>query len=108
MAENNNTTVKATPAAGPVGYRRPPTGAQFRPGQSGNPEGYDQRAGPIPLTSPKKLNNETFLVRQGNKSRHMPALEAIFLFAGGEGRQRGYGIKLCHYRNFLIHGLHHR
>ena len=76
MAADNK--AKTAPLDGAsAGYKRPPPSGQFRPGRSGNPKGRP-KGRPNMASLTKKLNNEPVLIRQGNKRRHVPALEAIW------------------------------
>ncbi len=59
-----------------VGYGRPPTHGQFRPGQSGNPRGRPK--GAMSLTSLiTKVMNEKVVVHEGGRRRKITKAEAI-------------------------------
>lgn len=73
-----------------VGYKRPPVTGQFKKGHSGNPRGRP-RGRPNVATLHKALFNEPIKLREGGKSRTVPAGEAIFLLQAaqaGQGDQR--------------------
>jgi hypothetical protein len=60
-----------------VGFGRPPAQTRFKPGQSGNPKGR-----PVGRSNAKttiaRVINETIPVREGQKTRNMTKLEAMF------------------------------
>jgi hypothetical protein len=66
-----------------VGYGRPPKAHRFKPGQSGNPSG--RRKGAKSETAIlREILSRKVTVRQGNKARRIPLLEAILLKSAEE------------------------
>jgi hypothetical protein len=60
-----------------VGYGRPPVHTRFRPGTSGNPKGH--RTGrPNAKTTIERILNEKVIIREGEKTRTISKLEAVF------------------------------
>jgi hypothetical protein len=66
-----------------VGYGRPPKAHQFKPGQSGNPEGK-RKGAKSEATLLREILGRKVTVRQGDKARKIPLLEAILLKAAEE------------------------
>ena len=77
MPSNSNTQNGNPADDAAVGYRRPPVRGQFKRGQSGNPKGRP-KGRPNVSTLTKALFNEPVPVREGGKTRRMPACEAMF------------------------------
>jgi Family of unknown function (DUF5681) len=70
-------------APDPVGYRRPPKHAQFKPGQSGNPRG--RPAGVKSLSDiVRKIVGQKVTITENGRMRRISRLEAILLRAAGE------------------------
>lgn len=66
-----------------VGYRRPPKGSQFKPGQSGNPRG--RPPGVKSLSDiVRKIVGQKVTITENGRTRRVPRLEAILLRAAGE------------------------
>jgi hypothetical protein len=84
MSETGNET-KA------VGYKHPPKQHQFKPGQSGNPKGRP-KASFSAKTIVERVAREPISIRQGEKTRTMPLLQAVILAQarnGAKGDPRG-------------------
>src|SRR4051794_35834308 len=77
MADNTKKAADSAVVQGDVGYKRPPVGRRFKPGQSGNRSGRP-KGRPNSATLIKALFNEPVAVREGGRVRHMPTGEAIF------------------------------
>jgi hypothetical protein len=59
-----------------VGYGSPPVATRFKPGKSGNPRGRPR--GTVNLaTALAKVYTDTLTVREGDKKRRLPRLEAL-------------------------------
>ena len=70
-----------------VGYKRPPATGQFKKGTSGNPKGR-RKGSPNVANLTKAAFNQPVTVREGGKTRVMPAAEAIIrslVAKGGQG-----------------------
>ncbi len=61
-----------------TGYRRPPVETQFKPGQSGNPMGRPKGSKNL-RNAVEKMFTDTMTIREGNKVRRVPRLEAVLL-----------------------------
>jgi Family of unknown function (DUF5681) len=59
-----------------IGYKKPPSHTQFRPGQSGNPKGRPKHAATLPDVFSKELRTRVPIVTNG-KRRKVSMLEAI-------------------------------
>jgi hypothetical protein len=59
-----------------VGYGRPPTHSQFKPGQSGNPKGRLPRTRNL-KTVVQQVVEEQIQLREGGKSKRMSKFEAL-------------------------------
>jgi hypothetical protein len=80
-----------------VGFGRPPTQTRFKPGQSGNPNGRPVGR-PNAKTTIARVINETIPVREGQKTRNMTKLEAMFqahTMKAVKGDARSAGIVLA-------------
>ena len=62
----------------PVGYRRPPRGRPFRPGQSGNPNGRPRRARTLAKALARALDKEIEATEDG-RPRSVTKLEAAMI-----------------------------
>lgn len=60
-----------------VGYGRPPTHTQFKPGQSGNPKGRSAQS-PNLATIVRQVLGEQTPIRIGGRVRRMSKIEALF------------------------------
>ena len=67
-----------------VGYKQPPADKQFKKGKSGNPRGRPKQNEGVPAADPSifefladKETHRKITVREGNKSRRMPAFQAM-------------------------------
>ena len=60
-----------------VGYGRPPTHTQFKPGQSGNPKGRSPQSTNL-ATIVKQVLGEHTPIRTGGRVRQMSKIEALF------------------------------
>jgi len=69
-----------------LGYKRPPVTARFKRGKSGNRKGRPTGR-PNLATLTKAIFNQTVLVREGDKTRHMPVCEAIVRSLVGKAGQ---------------------
>src|SRR4051794_3516641 len=59
-----------------VGYGSPPVATRFKPGKTGNPRGRPR--GTVNLaTALAKVYTDTLTVREGDKKRRLPRLEAL-------------------------------
>jgi tetratricopeptide (TPR) repeat protein len=70
-----------------VGYKHPPATGQFKKGTSGNPKGR-RKGSPNVANLTKAALNQPVTVREGGKTRVMPAAEAIIrslVAKGGQG-----------------------
>jgi hypothetical protein len=61
-----------------VGYGRPPRAYQFKPGQSGNPSGR-RKGTKSEATILREILSRKITIRQGDKARRVPLLEAVLL-----------------------------
>src|ERR1700733_181092 len=52
-----------------VGYKKPPRHAQFRPGQSGNPEGRPKKVASLPDIFSKELRARVPIVSNGKRTK---------------------------------------
>jgi Family of unknown function (DUF5681) len=68
-------TNKAAEGDEPVGYRRPPIGTRFRPGQSGNPRGRPKGARNLSTVVAAALG-ERVAVTENGRRRRITKLEA--------------------------------
>jgi Family of unknown function (DUF5681) len=59
-----------------VGYGRPPEHTRFKPGRSGNPKGRPKRHCNL-RTIVEDILNEQIRIREGERTRDMPRLEAL-------------------------------
>jgi Family of unknown function (DUF5681) len=59
-----------------VGYKQPPPQTQFKPGQSGNPQGRPKRAAVLPDVIAKELRKRVPIVSNGKRQK-VSMLEAI-------------------------------
>jgi hypothetical protein len=59
-----------------VGFRRPPLHSRFKPGQSGNPRGRAKQSQNL-RTIVKQVSNEQIQIREGDRPRRMPRMEAL-------------------------------
>ena len=59
-----------------VGYGRPPLHSRFKPGQSGNPRGRAKQSQNL-RTIVKQVSNEQIQIREGDRPRRMPRIEAL-------------------------------
>ena len=59
-----------------VGYGRPPEHTRFKPGRSGNPKGRPKRHRNL-RTIVEDILNEQIRIREGERTRDMPRLEAL-------------------------------
>jgi Family of unknown function (DUF5681) len=59
-----------------VGYGRPPLHSRFKPGQSGNPRGRAKQSQNL-RTIVKLVSNEQIQIREGDRPRRMPRIEAL-------------------------------
>src|ERR1017187_9898279 len=57
-----------------IGYGKPPTSTQFRPGQSGNPKGRPKAANSL-VSLIHTACNETVRVKEGNRYRRISKME---------------------------------
>jgi hypothetical protein len=104
-----------------VGYGRPPKHAQFKPGQSGNPQGRSPQTRNF-KTMVKKVVEEQVQLREGGKVRRMPKIEALFrtvmsrAFKGDPKfvasflvilKQSGYGADATEVSTELLQGVDH-
>ncbi len=65
-------------AAYEVGYKRPPTGTQFKPGQSGNPTGKAKKLKPRNISRDvQSVFTRQIAVRDGNQTRQVPVIVAL-------------------------------
>jgi hypothetical protein len=62
----------------PVGYRRPPKEAQFKPGRSGNPTGRP-RGTRSPAAIFQAIIEKKVPVTENGRTRNIPVLEVAFL-----------------------------
>jgi hypothetical protein len=67
----------AKPTDYAVGYRRPPTASQFRPGKSGNPKGRPKGSRPVGAVL-RDVIRQTITVTENGKTRRIPVLEVMF------------------------------
>jgi hypothetical protein len=61
-----------------IGYGKPPTHTQFRPGQTGNPKGRRRRQRNVRTVVEETLN-QRITVREGERSRTLTKREALIL-----------------------------
>ena len=59
-----------------VGFGRPPLHSRFKPGQSGNPKGRPKQSQNL-RTIVKQVSNEQIQIREGDRPRRMPRMEAL-------------------------------
>jgi Family of unknown function (DUF5681) len=59
-----------------VGYGRPPLHSRFKRGQSGNPRGRTKQSRNL-RTIVKQVSNEQVQIREGDRPRRMPRMEAL-------------------------------
>jgi hypothetical protein len=78
MAEINDVVeqVSESVANYEVGYRRPPKNSQFKPGQSGNPQGRRKVSGNI-WNEARTAFSRTIRVKEGNTTKEVTAAEAF-------------------------------
>ena len=74
-----------TPTSGSyeVGYGRPPTKSQFRPGQSGNPKGRPRGANGEGTIFRQVISTKVSMSVRG-KVRQVPLLEAVWMRIAGD------------------------
>src|SRR2546421_353797 len=80
LRERRSLDLKATAkrSAHEVGYGNPPQAHQFKPGQSGNPQGRPKGA-KNEATILRELLNRKIQIREGERMRKITILEAILL-----------------------------
>jgi Family of unknown function (DUF5681) len=80
VPERRSLRIKAKPkrSAHEVGYGNPPQAHQFKPGQSGNPQGRPKGA-KNETTILRELLNRKIQIREGERMRKITILEAILL-----------------------------
>jgi hypothetical protein len=81
-----------------VGYCRPPTHSRFKKGKSGNPGGRPRGQANAKTTVARVLN-EKVLVREGQETRSIIKLEAMFqahINKAIKGDPRSFGYVLAH------------
>jgi hypothetical protein len=61
-----------------VGYRRPPTKTQFKPGKSGNPKGRPKGSRPVGALLQDIIQRQVSVTENG-KTRRLPAIEVMLL-----------------------------
>jgi hypothetical protein len=76
-----------------VGFGRPPSQTRFKPGQSGNPKGRPVGRSNAKTTMARVIN-ESIPVREGQRTRNMTKLEAMFHMKAVKGDARSAGIVL--------------
>lgn len=59
-----------------VGYGKPPSANQFKPGKSGNPKGRPKGSSNV-ANALKELFTGSIAIREGNRIRHISRLEAL-------------------------------
>jgi hypothetical protein len=70
------TTDKNDSSGSPVGYKKPPRHAQFKPGQSGNPKGRPKKVATLPDIFSRELRAQVSILSNG-KRKKVPMLVAI-------------------------------
>ena len=77
MSDDIESANGETPAPGSAtGYRRPPMHTRFKPGQSGNPKGRPKGSRGL-KTVVQQVLAETVTIREGEKTRRIPMLQAM-------------------------------
>jgi hypothetical protein len=71
-----------------VGYGKPPKHSQFKPGQSGNPNGRPKREVDLHAEVQKVLNQKLVIVEKGKK-RTITKREAMLMHVANQGAGKG-------------------